>query len=74
VMEKCGITKAAGKITSHGLRHEKSNDRYRELTGANSPVRGGGQVEPAQDDCARQVIAEELGHSRLDITTHYLGR
>jgi integrase len=73
VMAKCGITKKAAKITSYGLRHAGANDSYRELTGKESPVRGGGRVDPDLDQHARQVIAEELGHSRTCITTHYLG-
>ena len=73
VMAKCGITKKAASITSYGLRHAGGNDRYRELTGEDSPVRGGGMVDPDLDQHARQVIAEELGHSRTCITTHYLG-
>lgn len=74
VMAKCGVTKVAAKITSYGLRHAGANDRYRELTGQDSPVRGGHEVDPELDRHARQVIAEELGHSRSHITTNYLGR
>ena len=68
------ITKEYG-ITSHGLRHEYANDRYNELSGQASPVRGGGQAVSRDDDrAARLIVAEELGHSREDVTTHYLGR
>lgn len=74
VMAKCGITKRAAKITSYGLRHGSTNDRYKEITGEDSPVRGGGAVDSNLDRHARQVIAEELGHSRAHITTNYLGR
>jgi integrase len=74
VMAKCGITREASKITSYGLRHGKSNDKYLEVTGQASPVRGGGPVAPQLDQHARQIIAEELGHSRAHITTNYLGR
>lgn len=48
--------------------------RYRELTGSDSPVRGGALVYRDTDRAARAVVAEELGHSREGITTHYLGR
>lgn len=74
VMETCGITKRASGVTSHGLRHEYVNDRYEEETGVASPVRGGSRVDRDADRAARLVIAEEVGHSREDVTTHYLGR
>ena len=70
VMRSCGITKSKAGITSHGLRHGFANDRYAKLAGRNSPVRGG----KGDDKVARFVVAEELGHSRESITTHYLGR
>lgn len=73
VVRSCGITRQDG-ITSHGLRHEYANRRYQELTGADSPVRGGAPVPRDADQAARHVVAEELGHSREEITTHYLGR
>jgi integrase len=73
VVRSCGITRRDG-ITGHGLRHQYANERYCELTGADSPVRGGATVERDTDHAAREVVAEELGHTRVDVTTHYLGR
>lgn len=73
VVRACGITRRDG-ITSHGLRHQYANDRYRELTGVDSRVRGGGSVEKDTDHAARCVVAEELGHCREGVTAHYLGR
>jgi integrase len=73
VVRARGITRRDG-ITSHGLRHEYANTRYQELTGVDSPVRGGGAVERDMDQAARHIVAEELGHSRESVTTHYLGR
>jgi integrase len=73
VVRACGITRNDG-ITSHGLRHQYANDRYRTLTGTDSPVRGGGTVDQDADRAARLIVAEELGHSREGVTTHYLGR
>ncbi|MGH8291158.1 MAG: phage integrase N-terminal domain-containing protein [Steroidobacteraceae bacterium] len=73
IVRSCGITRKDG-ITSHGLRHGYANDRYRELTGFDSPVRGGVLVDKVADQAARHVVAEELGHSRECVTTHYLGR
>ena len=72
-VRSCGITREDG-ITSHGLRHQYANERYRELTGSDSPVRGGAPVDRDADRAAREVVAEELGHSREAVTTHYLGR
>jgi hypothetical protein len=74
VVASCGISKAALGITSHGLRHQSSNDEYQALTGEPSPVRGGGPVDPDIDRAARLKIAEKLGHSREEISTNYLGR
>lgn len=73
VLRKCDITRENG-FTAHGLRHEYANNRYPELAGTASPVRGGEQIKRSADYAARLVIAEELGHSREDVTTHYLGR
>jgi integrase len=73
VVRSCGITREDG-ITCHGLRHAYAQERYRELTGSDSPVRRGPPVERGTDKAARHVIAEELGHSREGVTTHYLGR
>ena len=73
VVRSCGITRKDG-ITSHGLRHEYASDRYRELSGSEPPVRGGARVDHEADQAARHVVAEELGHSREEVTTHYLGR
>lgn len=73
VVRSCGITRKDG-ITSHGLRHQYANERYRELAGADSPVRGGAPVDREADRAARLVVGAELGHSREGVTTHYLGR
>jgi site-specific recombinase XerD len=74
VCKEAGITKAHG-ITSHGLRHEYANERYKAISGQDSPVRGGERAVSRDDDrMARLIVAEELGHSREDVTTHYLGR
>lgn len=73
IMRKVGITRADG-ITSHGLRHQALNDRYAVITGSASPVRGGGAPEDREMDAfARLEVAELAGHSRMDISTHYLG-
>lgn len=73
VVRACGISREDG-ITSHGLRHAYASDRYRQLAGEASPVQGGGPIERDTDRATRLEIAEELGHSRESVTTHYLGR
>ena len=73
VLRACGITRAQG-LTSHGLRHGYANDRYEQISGTPSPVRGGTPLDRETDQAARLEVAEELGHSRESITTHYLGR
>lgn len=67
-----GITKAELGVTAHGLRHQHANDRYQELTGEPSPVRGGASKAPNKH-AARLAIAHELGHGRLQVSSAYLG-
>ena len=75
VVRACGITRRAG-ITSHGLRHGYANNRFEQMSGEASPVRGGSLAirDRETDRAIRLEIAEELGHSRESVTTHYLGR
>lgn len=74
ICKKVGISRKGG-ITSHGLRHEQANARYEEITGEKSPIKGGdpSKVDPELHKLAMQEIAEELGHSRPDVSTAYLG-
>jgi len=74
ICRQCGITRKAG-IVAHGLRHEYANNKYEQLTGQPSPIRGGerGVVSPELDRAARFDIAEDLGHSREGITGAYIG-
>lgn len=73
-------TNRAGLHRLHGLRHEYAQNRYKELTGWEAPVKGGPQCKQLTpemkevDRAARLVISEELGHSREAITAIYLGR
>jgi integrase len=77
VVREHGITKENG-LTSHGLRHAYANDLYKKITAQDSPVRSENHSKPNVsknlDAFARLEIAEQLGHSRTEITTHYLGR
>jgi hypothetical protein len=65
---------------AHGHRHFYAQERYRELTGWDCPVRGGPtakQLTAAQkaiDRTARMTVSAELGHGREQITVNYLGR
>ena len=74
VVRRCGITRKDG-ITSHGLRHERLNEVYREATGEASPVQGGRLRETNQ---ARHLhgcieVAEVAGHSRAEVARWYIG-
>jgi integrase len=73
VLERFGVTKRQSGITAHGLRHQYANDRYLDVAGAPSPVRGGDRLDREVDRSVRLQVAEELGHARENITTAYLG-
>lgn len=73
LVAKVGITKRELGITTHGLRHGYACGVYKEMTGVNAPVLGGGFVDPVLDKKARVEVANRLGHSRIDITSAYLG-
>lgn len=76
VLSKHGITKRELGVTPHGLRHEYANDRFEDLSGGfKTPVRGGvkGQMPQDLENKVRYRISEELGHSRIYITTAYYG-
>ncbi len=72
-------TREAGLYRMHGLRHRYAQTRYEELTGWKAPAAGG----PSQrsltgarrriDIEARRTIAEELGHSRVAVSSVYCG-
>lgn len=75
-----GQCKAAGLSSMHGLRHLYAQMRYQALTGRACPAAGGpsrhllSATERTLDTLARQVISQELGHNRPQITAVYLGR
>ncbi|ELR5846097.1 integrase domain-containing protein [Salmonella enterica] len=70
---------AVGLGHTHGLRHCYAQRRYETLSGHKPPVSGGRsrrammREERRRDDIIRQLISEELGHSRTAITAVYLG-
>ena len=73
ICDKFGITKAKLGVTLHGLRHQYAVERYEKFSGTPAPVRGGAPVAREVDRAARLQVAEELGHSRENITGAYLG-
>lgn len=71
------VTSALGLGQTHGLRHGYAQKRYRALMGFECPAVGGFRSlsadEIAKDKEVRMLISEELGHSRINITSIYLG-
>ncbi len=58
----------------HGLRAAYACERYEDLTGTPAPVMGDGVTCDREiDRQARETIADELGHGRIDVTAEYLG-
>jgi integrase len=72
-------TTQAGISKTHGLRHAYAHRRYLTLTGWACPVSGGPAqrtlsiADRALDEAARLLVAEEIGHSRTEIASQYLG-
>jgi integrase len=68
-----------GLSKAHGLRHLYAQQRYLELTGRPCAACGGlkrGEMSSEirqEDRKIRQIITEELGHTRDGITSTYLG-
>lgn len=72
-----GALRAAGVPRFHDLRAAYAAKRYEALTGRKPPCNGGGKASvPGQglgDREAREVIALELGHGRIDVVAEYVG-
>lgn len=73
-------TVKVGLRKNHGLRHGWAQWRYKQLTGGlDSPARGGPSPKTfkglmrMRDLDARRALTLELGHNRLEVTSHYLG-
>lgn len=70
-------THEIGLGNTHGLRHAYAQRRYAELIGFACPAIDSDRVlsadERAKDKEIRLEISEELGHSRINITSIYLG-
>jgi len=58
----------------HDLRAAYACERYKQLTGSAAPVIASRLcVDRSTDRTARQTIAQELGHARIDVVTAYIG-
>ena len=58
----------------HDLRAAYACQRYRQLTGSVAPVIAGRRcTDRSIDRAARQTIAQELGHARIDVVAAYIG-
>jgi len=67
------IQSATGARGIHDLRSSYACERYDALTGNQAPCNGG-QIEDKQlDREAREQIARELGHGRIDVVSSYIG-
>lgn len=73
VLRSCGISLSESGVTLHGLRHQFSHAQYRNLTGLEPPVRGGKSIACDENVPGRIQLMEELGHSRISISTAYYG-
>lgn len=72
-LHRAGVTTKELGVTAHGLRHEYAADTYEHHSGQPAPVAGGAKIDLAVDRAARKHVTEALGHSRLSITSAYLG-
>jgi len=61
-----------GMTGLHDLRAGYASERYQALTGERPPLEGG-QASKADDKTAREILAVELGHGRIDIINAYIG-
>ena len=75
VTKKIGLTRKLLGVTPHSLRHGYANREYERVTGRLSPVQGGvlAKEDPAADRAGRELVADELGHSRPSIAAAYIG-
>lgn len=70
------ILRAHGIPGYHDARAAYAYERYEALTGRNATVISGQRptaAERASDQAARLVIAQELGHGRIDVVSSYIG-
>ena len=69
-----GVRDDYGLKKIHDLRAAYACERYKQLTGSVPPVIVGRRVaDQSTDRAARQIIAQELGHARIDVVAAYIG-
>ncbi|GFE85165.1 tyrosine-type recombinase/integrase [Steroidobacter agaridevorans] len=75
VTKRIGLTRAKWGVTPHSLRHSFAHRQHERATRRLAPVQGGtlAQDDPSADRAAREIVAEELGHSRASIAAAYIG-
>ncbi len=75
VTKKIGLARKQLGVTPHSLRHGYANREYERVTNRLSPVQGGALAkdDPAADRAARELVADELGHSHPSIAAAYVG-
>lgn len=66
------ILRAHGMTGLHDLRAGYATERYQNLTGERIPI-DGGSASKEDDLVAREIIAVELGHGRIDVVNAYIG-
>ncbi len=68
------VSKTAGLGTLRDLRAAFACERYQEITGCPAPAVAGTRSADKNDDLsAREAIAHELGHRRIDVMAAYVG-
>ena len=67
------VAEAAGARGLHDLRATYAAERYQAITGHPAPCNGGTISDRAADREAREQIAQELGHGRIDVVSAYIG-
>ncbi len=75
LLEKLGVTQADLGVTSHGLRHGYSQDKYADLSGLPPPISGVDPklVDPVVHRDASIQVSRDLGHGRTQVTASYYG-
>ena len=68
------VLKQQGLTNRHDLRAAYACERYQQLTGYLAPVFVKKiSCSKENDQCARSVVAQELGHNRVDVIASYVG-
>lgn len=75
LLEKHKLTMAQLGVTAHGLRHQYMQERFKEMTGVDAPVKGGdiSVLDKKEFDAVTGKLMERAGHSRLTIGASYYG-